>query len=82
MILCYSHRSVPYSGIIRGASSCSRREQDIKQRDHETHSSKYDVSIKSFPSELREPGRKRVGKSVGARRGKGIPGKQGPLKST
>jgi hypothetical protein len=51
------HRSVPYSTIIREASSCSRcrdPQPDIIQRVFGAHSSEWDVSIESLPSELRE----------------------------
>lgn len=65
----YTHRSVSCSAIIREASFCSRWEQilpDIMQRlrDLGTPRPKWDVSIKSLPSALREPhgwgGRKSV----------------------
>lgn len=59
MIFCYAHKPGPYSAIIREAFLQQRidSKSDIKQRvrDSETHSSKWDVCIKSLPLDLREP---------------------------
>ena len=62
MRVCYTHRPVPCSAILREASSCSRQEQyrdpqpDNVQsvRDLGTSSPKPNVSIKSLPSRLKE----------------------------
>ena len=67
MIFCYPHRSMPYSVIIRKAPSCSKWEQiqepttkhytEIESLEH-TALSKWDASVKSFASELRESSKK------------------------
>lgn len=55
-----SHRSVPYSDIIGEPSSCRRHKQnkdpqlESKQRDLGTPNSKWEASIKSQPSQLRD----------------------------
>lgn len=56
MILCYTHRSMSYPGIIRDASSNSRWEQMQRQtpRQYMEIESNLEVSIKPVPSELRE----------------------------
>lgn len=71
MTLCYTHRSVPSLAIIREASFCCRWEQIqrpmayIVQRmiDHEILSPKFDTTIKSLSSGLKEPCGKESGMS-------------------
>lgn len=83
MIFCYTHRSVSCSTIIKEASSCSRGEQTQRLDDMQkttdlgTASPKWDVSIKSLPSELGESRRTGSGNMVRAGEDGG-PRKQGP----
>jgi hypothetical protein len=66
LISCYTHRAELYSIIIKEALSCSKYKDppaDITQK-LGTGSSKWDISIKSLPSELREPCRRGCRNSV------------------
>lgn len=56
MILCYTHKSEPYLVIVREASIRSRCEQMQRPtaRQYVKRESKWEVSIKSLPSELRK----------------------------
>lgn len=62
ILFSYPHVSVPYRAIISEACSCSkwaqvqRSQLDIMKRERErTLSPKWNISIKSLPSELRGP---------------------------
>lgn len=62
MIFCYTQISA-LSGSIREASSCSRRERIQRptanaERESLEHTALSGISIKSLPSELREPCRR------------------------
>jgi hypothetical protein len=78
MIFCYTHRSVPHPAIIRKVSSDStwkqihsqtllRERERERERDLGALSLKWDVSIKSLHSELREPCRRGGRTSLRAR---------------
>lgn len=68
MIFCCIHRLVAHS--FRDASFCSKWEQRQRATANVlgTHSSKWNVAIKSIPSELKEPNRMGGGDSVRARK--------------
>ena len=72
--ICYTHRSVPYSAIVKEPAFCSRWVKIVRhyaerqEGDLDTHSSKWDVSIKSIPSVLRERGDVRARGNGGTRR--------------
>ena len=56
MTFCYTHRSVPYPVIIREAFSGSKWEQIQRHiaRKFMERESKFEVSIKFLPSEIRK----------------------------
>lgn len=89
MTFCCTHRSEPYSAIIREASSCIRWEQNRelqpdgpqkeRERDLGTHSSKWDVSHQIPPLRTQGILRKRKQKECKSQRGWRKPGEQGAL---
>lgn len=67
MILCYTHRLVPCSAAIKDENKYRDPQPHIMQRDLGTVSLKWDVSMKSLPSELRKSHRRGGWKNVRAR---------------
>ena len=87
MIFCYTHRSVPYPPSPErlppgtNGNMCRDEQSDVRERGERKRESKWEVSIKSLHSELRESCR-RGGRKIVRARGDGGHQEKKPSEST